>query len=481
MSLQMHSSLVTIISHTGYAVQKSTMETSSLLAMKQELIVSPQTHPDYPVVKSFPVYVEGKQWIRVPRWYGLTKFGAPLKNHLLDFPLDESKCVFSGQLRDSQIIPHDSFLSALLDKQSGLFCMMTGSGKTVTMLSIVSRLKQRTCILIHKSQLLQQWYSEIKRFLPQLSIGIIQQQQKDFSQGCDIYLVMIQTLLNIPRVLQMFGLTVIDECHHIPSCTFSKVLFKVTAKYVVGLTATPVRKDGLTHVLHWHIGDILYQEKPDRRAQKTTHVEVYHYCPPNRIDPRKYAEMISKLCNDKDRSQYILNAIRRHVDQDICNKRRLLILTERKHHAKFIHSCLENIYHRQKTCGLLLGGMKKEILETEMEKELLVATYNLMSEGISIAQLNGILFASPKRDITQALGRIFRKTHTDIHPLVIDIADSMLKGQLKNRLATYAKELNNNIIVAHHHQSLFDDTDNGSQEDVQLSRRFHSILFDSDN
>ena len=266
---------------------------------------------------------------------------------------------------------------------------------------------------------------------------------------------MIQTLLNIPVVPQMFGMTVIDESHHIPSCTFSKILFKVNAKYVVGLTATPNRKDGLTNVLHWHVGETLYEEMPDRREQTTTLVEVYYYVTSRvsyKIDPRNYADMITKLCNDEERTEVIIEAIQEQLSLDPHRERRMLILTERKSHARTIANLLQDIYGKDRSCGLLLGGMKKETLEGEMEKDLLVATYNLMSEGISIPKLNSILFASPKRDVVQALGRIFRKIHKDVNPLIIDIADSILRGQLKGRLTIYEKELNGNIKIRHHHE-----------------------------
>lgn len=454
----------TILSHKGYSVKKSSLSVLELQKLKRDLTVTPEAHPDYPPPKSFPVYEDGLQWMRIPRHFGQITFGNPSTNKLKDYDLNSDTCKFEGTLRDNQIVPHDTALKGLREKGSGLLILSTGFGKTFSLLSILSHLKQRTCILLHKSQLLQQWHDEIKKVLPNLRVGIIQQSKKDFSDNCDIYLIMIQTLLNIAKVPPMFGFTVIDECHHLPSNTFSKILFKVNSKYIMGLTATPDRKDGLTNVLNWHIGDVLYMEKPDRRAQNTTLVEIYTYYNKRGIDPRKYAEMITSLCNDQDRNDFIFDALMSQLRKDKLNKRRVLILTERKGHATDLYTRISKYYGDKRTSGLLLGGMKKEHLEKEMQKMILVATYNLMSEGISIPQLNTILFASPKRDVVQALGRIFRKVHTEINPMIIDIVDSVLKGQSKARMKIYRNELNNNIRITNNDED--EDEDDDEDDDV---------------
>lgn len=461
-----------ILSHKGYSVRKASLSFAELKTLKKDLMVTPIAHPDYPFVKTFGVYEDGQQWIRIPRRYGIDRYGDPDRNLLEDHILPDKKFEFKGELRENQLVPRDTALDQLLQKSSGLLCCPTGGGKSVIFLSIMSKLKQRACILVHKSQLLQQWHSEIKRFLPNLRVGIIQQKKKDFSEECDVYLIMIQTLLNMTSVPPIFGLTCIDETHHIASCTFSQILFKVNSKYVMGLTATPDRKDGLTKVIQWHIGDILYQERPDRRNQSTTFVEIYNYFPPRGLDPRKYAEMITKLCDDEERNRYIIDAICEQLRKDPEKKRRMLIMTERKSHAINLYSELRDIYKTERTSGLLLGGMRKDILENEMGKMILVATYNLMSEGISIPQLNTILFATPKRDVVQALGRIFRKTHTDINPMIIDISDSILRGQQAARLKTYNVELNGNIKINYHTMDEMSDEDDDDDEKNSISPGF---------
>jgi len=466
-----------ILSHRGYSIKKDTLSLDELRTLKKALTVTPIAHPDFPISPSFSVFEEGKLWIRIPRAFGLEKFGIPKVDRLEDKLLQQERCSFNGTLRENQLVPHQKVLDGLLNKGSGLLCLQTGGGKSVCMLSLLSHLKQRTCILVHKSQLLQQWKDEIARFLPKMTVGIIQQEKKSFAEECDVYLIMIQTLLKMDNIPAIFGFTVIDECHHLPSSTFSKILFKVNAKFVLGLSATPKRKDGLTNVLHWHMGETLFEEKPDRSDQSTTYVHLYSYSNGGNIDPRKYAEMITNLCSDKDRTALIISAIKEQLTNDKTKKRQVLILSERKSHATLIFKELQNIYNGKRSCGLLLGGMKKHVLESEMKKDILVATYNLMSEGISISKLNTILFASPKRDVTQALGRIFRQVHKDVNPMIIDISDSALRGQQQARMKIYKKELNGNIHVINHTQGMMES----DEEEHPLSGKALSLESSDDD
>lgn len=448
---------MSILSSKGFSLDKRTVSPVDIRILKKKLTACPISHPDYPPIRPFPVYDEGQNWIRLPRAFAFEEFGKAKKNIFseLDNSLDSDKCVFNGSLRESQNIPHNTVLENLLDEEKGhggILTLMTGSGKTVIANSLISHLKQRTCILVHKSLLLEQWKSELAKFLPTLKVGIIQQKQKDFSTDVDVYIIMIQTLLNIPSVPSIFGFTILDECHHIPSETFSRVLFKVNAKYLLGLSATPERKDGLTSILHWHLGPMIYQEKPDRRNQPTTEVRVLRYINENlSLDPKQYTQMITTLCNFPGRNDYIVSAVSKVIEEDVQRKRCILILTERKQHVLNLYSEISKI---DSDCSVLLGGMKKVVIEEAMKKRILIATYNLMSEGNDIPKLNTIVLASPKKDIVQALGRIFRKIHSDIHPIIIDVSDYCLRGQEFQRIKTYRNELNGNIDILYYDKNL---------------------------
>src|SRR3978361_1075578 len=103
----------TILSHKGYSIKKASLPPGELEKLKKDLTVTPEAHPDYPVPnRSLPFQV-GPQLIRIPRHVGLQRYGEPKVNKLLDYPLDESSCLFNGTLREKQIIPHNVALEGL--------------------------------------------------------------------------------------------------------------------------------------------------------------------------------------------------------------------------------------------------------------------------------------------------------------------------------------------------------------------------------
>jgi superfamily II DNA or RNA helicase len=443
----------TLVSNKGYSIFKADLDEHGMLrSLKEELTVKPITHPNYPDSAPFPAYDEGIKWLRVPRFFGIQRFGQPT---LSVFPSTLDSCErlrFTGALWEKQRKPHDDVLAWLRTENSGLLCLHTAGGKTVITLSLIAHLKVRTCILVHKSQLLQQWKERIAQFLPSAKVAIVQGKMKDFSPDVDIHIVMIQTLLNVPVVPSLFGFTVVDECHRLPSETFSRVLFKVNAPYMLGLSATPQRKDGLTSLLHWHLGDIIFQEKPDRSGQKTTQVDVYRFNSGSlNLDIRQYSQSITRLAGCPERNRYIVDIVGRILEQDLEGKRRLLVLTDRVNHATILRKSIQEL-SMSPSCGLLSAGMSQEAFSTETSKQIVIGTYGLMLEGIDIPDLNGIFMVTPRRTVAQAIGRILRKVHSEIHPLIAEISDSDFRGQERVRLATYRVELDGNIRVTFHDQ-----------------------------
>ena len=449
---------MSVLSNKGYSVLVTDLTPSQLSKVKRELTVTPTTHPDYPDARPFPAFETGHKWIRMPRHFALQRYGPPMLDSLIDKTISQpERLTFNGTLREAQETPHDQVLHHLRSDRSGLLCLHTGGGKTIIMLSILSKLKQRTCILMHKSNLLQQWKEKISLFLPDAKVGIVQGKDKEFTEDNDIYLVMIQTLLNIPVVPPIFGFTTIDECHHLPSETFSRVLFKVNARFLLGLSATPQRKDGLTHLLQWHLGPIIYQEKPNRSDQSTTEVEIHRYDVSHLdLDIKKFSQSITTLCNDVARNDYVLSVILDVLKRDLHCRRRILVLSDRRSQCVYLVTGLRRIqasaddascHLQDRSFGLLYAGMAADSFKIEGARDVIFGTYGLMQEGIDIPDLNAVIFASPRREVIQAVGRIYRKVHKDIQPLIVDISDSAFRSQERVRLGNYKNESNQNIAV----------------------------------
>ena len=132
-------------------------------------------------------------------------------------------------------------------KGSGLLALHTGFGKTV-LLNIISRINQKTLIIVHKEFLLRQWIERIEQFLPDARVGRIQAKTID-TEDKDIVICMLQSLSmkDYPKdMFKEYGLSIYDECHHLSAEVFSRAFFKVVTKYGLGLSATIKRKDGLT-------------------------------------------------------------------------------------------------------------------------------------------------------------------------------------------------------------------------------------------
>ena len=244
----------TEISHRGYSITLKSLPPHFLNNIKSDLYVKPIENPNFQSNETaYPVFRISKSKIYTPRYYGLQKYGEPVKTVLREgIPIDVE---FQGTIRPIQQETIDkTFVNGEI--VSGLISLDTGLGKTVVALKLISLLRQKTLIIVHADFLLDQWISRIKQFLPTARVGVIKQERCEIEET-DIVIGMIQTIIKreYPKeTFDAFGLMIIDESHHICSRTFSSLFYKVQPKYLLGLSATPERKDGLSKVLYWFLG-----------------------------------------------------------------------------------------------------------------------------------------------------------------------------------------------------------------------------------
>ena len=424
-----------ILWHRGYSLRKDSVSKQDLLALKKELTVQPKGHPDYPVPDKFSLYVDGKNsnYIRLPRYFGENKYGVPERTALTDHP---RSFTFRGQLRDYQTPIIAKALAHLRESHCGIMSLYTSWGKTYGTLFAVAEMGQRCIILVHKSELLLQWKSEIENLLPDAKVDIIQGTRKTVSEDCDITLAMIQTVINMDVVPPMFGLAVVDECHHVAAETFSTIFSKVTTLYALGITATVNRKDGLTRVLNHYLGPIVVNVEADVNDREAT---VFFYRYPKRLQGRSPAEKLTHLVRDEDRNERILRVLETLIAEDTENVRKLLIFSDRREHAALFHEKLTE-RQRTKSVGLYLGGMKSAVLAEEKGKDIICSTYNMFGEGLSVKQLNTLVLLTPKSDVCQIMGRIFRQRHA-VRPWIVDIVDEGCEGKMHLRQRTYRAQL----------------------------------------
>lgn len=442
----------TIFSKNGYSVYKSFLSDEEIKKTKDDLCVEPIVNfeTQYQVNNSFKVYKENEQRFRVPRYYGLHHFGIPQKTH--DFQYTHINLKFKGNLnaKTFQDIAVEKSLKQLFEHPDngggGILSLPPGFGKTTVSLYLISQVKAKSLIIVHKEFLLNQWIERIKMFLPEASVGTIRQDKVDI-EGKDIVIGMLQSLCmkDYPNgTFDSFGFTIIDETHHICSKVFSKALSKFTTKHILGLSATPHRKDGLTKVLEWYIGPIFYSL--ERENQKTVKVDIINYnhssytpdnIPKNKANKVSNVEIITNLVKLKERNEAI-------IEQTIKlykNGRNVMILSDRREHCFELQKQIDNLLN-ESVCGLYMGGMKQNELNESEKKDIIIATYSLAHEGLDIPKLDSLILSTPKTDVVQACGRIMRETHgKKFDPYIIDIVDNIgpLKNQGRKRQIFYKK------------------------------------------
>ena len=244
-------------------------------------------------------------------------------------------------------------------------------------------------------------------------------------------------------IFESFGLTIIDEVHHISSEVFSNSLFKLVTKYMLGLSATMNRKDGTTHVFKMFLGNVIFKGKRDEDREVTVRAIEYQVDDDEfnevKLDYRgnvAYSTMISKLCEYNRRSEFILKVLTDMFQEN--PSQQIMVLAHNKNILKYLHDAIK---HRNiATVGYYIGGMKEQALKETEGKKVVIATYAMAAEALDIKTLTTLIMATPKTDIEQSVGRILREKHSN--PIVVDIIDShdTFKNQWRKRKTFYKKE-----------------------------------------
>ena len=432
-------SIETVVNHKGYRIPFNQQHYDKI---KKELTVKPFMLPDYDFNnKPFPVYRRNKEWIYLPKFYGIEKYGPPKKSE--ERVGDSINLEFKGNLKPVQEPIVKKVLDVLDKNDSTVLCLQCGGGKTVCGLNIISKLKKKTLIIVHKEFLLNQWIERIQQFLPTARVGRIQQNTIDIEDK-DIVIAMLQSLTvrkqSYPKeTFDSFGMVIGDEVHRICSKTFSKALFMVSTKKMLGLSATPERKDGLSKVLEWFLGGITVPELQKNLEYKAgvKFVEAQYENKPtinyNMRGKVNLPNLVTQISLDPIRNNQIIQEI---IEANK-NGRKILVLTERRQQCFDLQLLLpSNI-----SGGPYVGGMKEVDLTESNTKDVIFATYSMASEGYDNKTLDTLIMATGRSDIEQIVGRILRQENSN-PPLIIDFNDNIegLGSQAKKRERYYKKK-----------------------------------------
>lgn len=407
-------------------------------SIMKELTIYSDVRSDYPGPRPKIIcYKKTNQFLYLPRYYGFQKMGKPdkkVKEYII--PIDVK---FNGKLRPKQQETIDKTLDNFKTIKGGLWSLHTGFGKTATGLYLIAKMKVKTIIIVHKQILLDQWKERIAQFLPDATIGIIQGPITDTTDK-DITLAMVQSLTRkeYPKdTFKSFGMTIIDECHCICSTTFSEVLFMIQTKYRIGLSATPNRKDGFDKVFNFHLGPTIFEfHKNDLKP-----TIKFHFVPSIDVESVltnfgkvNLPKLITDISNDETRNNFIIKILKDTLKEN----RKILVFSDRVHQCETLNALFKKEI-TGKTSETFIGKNKKEQNDKALESCVIFATYGICKEGFDCPSLDTLLFATPKSDVIQAVGRILRRKN-EFHPVVLDIVDKQfgtLKGQYYKRRKYY--------------------------------------------
>ncbi|MCP5060066.1 MAG: DEAD/DEAH box helicase family protein [bacterium] len=356
---------------------------------------------------------------------------------------------FHGELSPEQARASKALLAA----DTGVFVAPPGSGKTVLGIQLVAARARSTLILVHRTQLLEQWRAQLALFLelPAKEIGQIGGGKRKVTGKLDV--AMIQSLVkkgDVADEVDDYGHVVVDECHHVPAVSFERVMSEVRARYVVGLTATPKRRDGHDPILSFQLGPIRDSIDPRSSAarnafQHSLIVRETAFQMPGGDSAPTIQAVYGQLAANDERNELILDDILRALEAG----RSPLVLTERRDHLDHL---TERLSRMARNVIVLRGGMgsrqrratAEQLAEIPDDQErLILATGRFVGEGFDDARLDTLFLTMPvswKGTLVQYAGRLHRSYRGKSEVRIFDYVDTqvpMLARMFTKRLKGY--------------------------------------------
>jgi superfamily II DNA or RNA helicase len=379
------------------------------------------------------------------------------------------KVKFVGRLHEEQQLAAD----ALLQHENGVLSLPTAFGKTVIGTSLIAQRKCNTLILVHLHTLLDQWKKSLEQFLeidevlPETEKKQGRKKQrsiigqlgggKDKLSGI-VDIAIVQSLIHnneVKEIAKDYGMVIVDECHHVPSVNYEKVLSAINARYVYGLTATFARQDGQHPITLMQCGAIRYSVDAKVQSEKQN---FEHYIIPCFTGFRKpftqdetdwhITQIYSALVEDDLRNRQIATDVIEAVNAG----RTPIILTQRTDHVSVLADLLKNQCNAQ--IITLIGAdstkLKHETMDAlanirQDEQLIIIATGKYVGEGFDYPRLDTLFLASPiawKGTLAQYAGRLHRDYPGKQDVMVYDYVDihiPVLERMYHKRLSGYAQ------------------------------------------
>ena len=336
---------------------------------------------------------------------------------------------FQGTLRLDQ----EAAIAAVLHHDAGVLCAPTAFGKTVTAAAIIARRQTNTLILVHRTELLKQWEERLQSFLGigKDVVGTIGGGKPKPTGIIDI--AVMQSLSRkgeVNQLIENYGQVIVDECHHVSSLSFESLLKGAKAKYVLGLTATPIRRDGLQAIIYMQCGPIRHTAA--RPASAPRNLEVRPRTVFNRLEVPPEAgiqDIFRQVAGNPERTQMIA----REALSAFQEGRKVLVLTERTEHLDSICQALKPDVPSLMVLHGRMSKRQRALLTEELDAlpqdapRILLATGKLVGEGFDHPPLDTLVLAMPvswKGTLQQYAGRLHREHAAKTDVRIIDFVDA---------------------------------------------------------
>ena len=380
------------------------------------------------VMNSQPKYIEALDvtdtHAYIPFAYGRNCPGGPFpRPDRKNFPMMTGR--FAGKLRDKQRVVKREALEHLNKYGSTIIAACTGFGKSCTAVYIATKIKMKTIIITHRIVLVKQWEKVLSNFCPDATVQVLTAKSK--MKDCDFY---IMNAINVSKHRSEFykdiGFVIVDEIHCIMAEGLSKCMTRLVPRYVLGLSATPYREDGLNVLLDLYFGKRKIYRKLFRQHNvykiQTSFTPTVELAKNGRVN---WSVLLDSQANDTKRNEMIIRLVK-HFKERV-----FLILCKRVDQGKYL---VQRLKEEGEDVTSLIGKQQ----EYEKKSRILVGTASKTGTGFDHARLDAMIMASDiQAYFIQYLGRVFRRE--DVVPFVFDIVDKnpILERHFKVRRTTY--------------------------------------------
>lgn len=434
---------VTMVLHDAIYIEKRVLSKTLLNLLKRMasfynpefFMRQKQRLSTYNTPRIVSTYDLNERYIVLPRGL-LEKLLDFFKEHRVGIVIEDKRLVVkipTQTLHLKLYYEQNRALEEILKNDYSLLIAPPGFGKTAVAGAVIANRSVSTLVLVHKTILLEQWAKRLSEYfqIDIKSIGILGKGKKKLNGILDI--ATLQSLKNRAEVIENYSQIIIDEAHHMPAVSFEVPLKRFKGKYVLGLSATPKRKDGMEAIMYLQCGNIVHESIRKNTIKHTLKTITTEY--DTFLD--SFTMILGEIVEDEVRNKLIVDEVMRNPT------RKILILSERIEH-------LNILWHMLDTKGvdaiLLHGGLSIKEKRVQFEKtdyaSVILSTSSYIGEGIDIGHLDTIMFTMPisyPERIIQYLGRVGRKGQQCLAIDFIDSSVPMLKNSFNKRIKGYKK------------------------------------------